>query len=92
MNENFKMVAKTLFGFEELLAKELLTLGAREIKVGVRNVSFVGDLGFMYKANLALRTTVRILKPIKSFKVDSEEDLYNKIRLIEWEQFLNHCR
>jgi putative N6-adenine-specific DNA methylase len=88
MNENFKMVAKTLFGFEELLAKELLTLGAREIKVGVRNVSFVGDLGFMYKANLALRTTVRILKPIKSFKVDSEEDLYNKIRLIEWEQFL----
>ncbi len=89
MNENFKMVAKTLFGFEELLAKELLTLGAREIKVGVRNVSFVGDIGFMYKANLALRTTVRILKPIKSFKVDSEEDLYNKIRLIEWEQYLN---
>ena len=88
MNENFKMVAKTLFGFEELLAKELLTLGAREIKVGVRNVSFVGDIGFMYKANLALRTTVRILKPIKSFKVDSEEDLYNKIRLIEWEQYL----
>ncbi|MDX5584762.1 MAG: class I SAM-dependent RNA methyltransferase [Aureibaculum sp.] len=88
MNENFKMVAKTLFGFEELLAKELLTLGAREIKVGVRNVSFVGDIGFMYKANIALRTTVRILKPIKSFKVDSEEDLYNKIRLIEWEQYL----
>ena len=88
MNENFKMLAKTLFGFEELLAKELLTLGAREIKVGVRNVSFVGDIGFMYKANLALRTTVRILKPIKSFKVDSEEDLYNKIRLIEWEQYL----
>ncbi len=89
MNENFKMVAKTLFGFEELLAKELLTLGAREIKVGVRNVSFVGDIGFMYKANIALRTTVRILKPIKNFKVDSEEDLYNKIRLIEWEQYLN---
>jgi putative N6-adenine-specific DNA methylase len=88
MNENFKMLAKTLFGFEELLAKELLTLGAREIKVGVRNVSFVGDIGFMYKANLALRTTVRILKPIKSFKVDSEEDLYNKIQLIEWEQYL----
>jgi len=88
MNENFKMLAKTLFGFEELLAKELLTLGAREIKVGVRNVSFVGDIGFMYKANIALRTTVRILKPIKSFKVISEEDLYNKIQLIEWEQYL----
>ena len=89
MNENFKMLAKTLFGFEELLAKELLNLGAREIKEGVRNVSFVGDKGFMYKANLALRTSVRILKPIKSFKVDSEEDLYDKIKLINWENYLD---
>ena len=89
MNENFKMLAKTLFGFEELLAKELLNLGAREIKEGVRNVSFVGDKGFMYKANIALRTSVRILKPIKSFKVESEEDLYNKIKLINWEQYLD---
>lgn len=83
------MLAKTLFGFEELLAKELLTLGAREIKVGVRNVSFVGDKGFMYKANLALRTTVRILKPIMSFKVVSENDLYSQLQNIKWDDFLN---
>ena len=89
MNNNFKMLAKTLFGFEELLAKELLTLGAREIKVGVRNVSFVGDKGFMYKANLALRTTVRILKPIMSFKVVSENDLYSQLQNIKWDDFLN---
>jgi len=89
MDENFKMLAKTLFGFEELLAKELLSLGAREIKEGVRSVSFVGDKGFMYKANLALRTSVRILKPIKSFKVESEEDLYDKIKLINWENYLD---
>ena len=86
MDENFKMLAKTLFGFEGLLAKELLNLGAREIKEGVRSVSFVGDKGFMYKANLALRTSVRVLKPIKSFKVESEEDLYDKIKLINWEK------
>ena len=89
MDENFKMLAKTLFGFEGLLAKELLNLGAREIKEGVRSVSFVGDKGFMYKANLALRTSVRILKPIKSFKVESEEDLYDKIKLINWENYLD---
>ena len=83
------MLAKTLFGFEELLAKELLTLGAREIKVGVRNVSFVGDKGFMYKANLALRTTVRILKPIMNFKVVSENDLYSQLQNIIWDDFLN---
>ena len=36
MDNNFKMVAKTLFGFEELLAKELRNLGAQEVKIGVR--------------------------------------------------------
>ena len=83
------MLAKTLFGFEELLAKELRKLGAIDVKVGVRNVSFVGDNGFMYKANLALRTSVRILKPIKSFKVQSEDDLYRQLQHIKWETYLN---
>ena len=66
--ENFKMVAKTLFGFEEVLAKELSTLGAQEVEQGVRMVSFKGDKGFMYKANLALRTALKILKPIYFFR------------------------
>jgi len=88
VNENFKMVAKTLFGFEELLAEELRTLGAFDVKVGIRNVSFKGDLGFMYKANLALRTSVRILMPIKSFKVQSEHDLYEKLRQINWDKYI----
>ena len=70
MVENFNMVAKTLFGFEDLLEKELTQLGAQYVKKGVRNVAFSGDQGFMYKANLALRTAVKILKPIHSFKVD----------------------
>ena len=79
MEENFKMVAKTLFGFEELLAKELTQLGAQDVKKGVRNVAFSGDKGFMYKANLGLRTAVKILKPIHTFTVSSEQDLYDKI-------------
>jgi len=89
MNENFKMLAKTLFGFEELLAKELRTLGATSVQIGVRNVSFVGDKGFMYKANMALRTSVRILKPIKSFKVTSEDDLYRQLQYIKWDDYLS---
>ena len=87
MNDNFKMVAKTMFGFEGLLAKELRQLGAMDIKEGVRNVSFVGDTGFMYKANLALRTAVRILKPIKKFKVTTEDELYKELQCIKWEQY-----
>lgn len=82
------MVAKTLFGFEELLANELTQLGAQDVKIGVRNVSFVGDKGFMYKANLALRTAIKILKPIHSFRINNEKDLYDQVYKMDWDQYL----
>jgi len=82
------MVAKTLFGFEDILANELTQLGAIEVEKGVRNVSFVGDKGFMYKANLGLRTAIKILKPIKSFKVTREDDLYKNVKNMKWENYL----
>lgn len=88
MDNNFKMVAKTLFGFEELLAKELKQLGAQAVTTGVRHVSFVGDKGFMYKANIGLRTAIKILKPVAKFKVINENDLYTKINAIPWENYL----
>ncbi|WP_370480118.1 THUMP domain-containing class I SAM-dependent RNA methyltransferase [Tamlana flava] len=88
MEENFNMVAKTLFGFEDLLANELTQLGAQKVTKGVRNVSFVGDKGFMYKANLGLRTAIKILKPIHGFNVNNEKDLYNKIYAMDWSNYL----
>jgi putative N6-adenine-specific DNA methylase len=84
MNNNFKMVAKTLFGFEEVLAKELKDLGALNIELGNRSVSFEGDTGFMYKANLCLRTATKILKPIASFKVSNEDSLYRQVAAMDW--------
>lgn len=89
MVKNFKMVAKTLFGFEELLAQELRQLGASEIEVGTRNVSFEGDKGFMYKANLCCRTAIKILKPITVFNIFNEEDLYKKVYEIKWEDYMD---
>jgi putative N6-adenine-specific DNA methylase len=88
MEENYNMLAKTLFGFEELLAKELTQLGARDVKTGVRSVSFSGDKGFMYKANLGLRTAIKILKPIHSFKVNNEQDLYDNLYKMAWDQYV----
>ena len=88
MEENFNMVAKTLFGFEDLLVKELKQLGAQDVKAGVRNVTFVGDKGFMYKANLALRTAIKILKPIKTFRVANEDDLYKQVYQMKWDKYL----
>ncbi|MBY8961581.1 class I SAM-dependent RNA methyltransferase [Flavobacterium sp. D11R37] len=83
------MIAKTLFGFEEILAKELLQLGAQNIETGVRMVSFKGDKGFMYKANLALRAALKILKPIHSFRLFNEQQLYKGIQVIDWSDYLS---
>jgi len=87
--ENFKMIAKTFFGFEEILAKELQVLGAQDVEQGVRMVSFSGDKGFMYKANLSLRTALKILKPIYYFRANNELGLYKGISGIDWSKYLN---
>lgn len=87
--ENFKMVAKTFFGFEDILAKELQILGAQEVEQGVRVVTFKGDKGFMYKANLALRTALKILKPIYFFRATNEETLYKGIQGVNWSKYIN---
>lgn len=89
MEKNFKMVAKTLYGLEEILAKELRQLGASEVVIGTRNVSFMGDTGFMYKANLCCRTAIKILKPITVFNVFTEDDLYKRVYNIPWEDYMN---
>ncbi|MDH3321472.1 MAG: class I SAM-dependent RNA methyltransferase [Flavobacteriaceae bacterium] len=89
MDGNYNMLAKCLFGFEPILAKELRNLGAQEVKEGVRNVKFKGDKGFMYKANLALRTAIRILVPIHSFKLYDEDDLYENLQKMRWEKYLD---
>ncbi|MBC8474549.1 MAG: class I SAM-dependent RNA methyltransferase [Cryomorphaceae bacterium] len=78
------MLAKTMFGLEEVLAEELRKLGAQNIKPMNRAVSFKGDKGFMYKANLNLRTALRILKPIAHFQAHDEKELYKKLCEIDW--------
>ncbi len=83
------MVAKTFFGFEEILATELRNLGAQKVVTANRMVSFYGDTGFMYKANLCLRTALKILKPISSKKIHNEKELYDFIQSIKWEDYMN---
>jgi len=81
---NLRMLAKTFFGLEEVLADELRKLGAKNVAIHTRAVSFEGDLGFMYKANVSLRTALRILVHLKSCTVSNASDLYKKASEIEW--------
>ena len=86
--ENFKIVAKTLAGLEEILAKEIETLGGSNIVIGTRMVSFEGDKEMLYKANLWLRTALRILKPIENFQAGDPDELYANIKTIDWTKYI----
>lgn len=84
----FELIAKTFMGLEPILAQELIELGANDVQIGRRMVSFTGDKAMMYRANFQLHTAIRILKPIHHFKARSAEEVYDVIKGIEWEQYI----
>ena len=84
----FTMVAKTQFGLEEILTEELKSLGAIEVEAHNRAVSFKGDLAVMYRANLCLRTALKVLIPINKFRARNEDQLYDGIKKINWNEYL----
>jgi len=83
-NDRFQMVATTLEGLEDVLARELMTIGGNDIRTGKRAVYFSSDVDLIYKANLRLRTALRLLKPLKKFKAGNDDELYNGIASIDW--------
>ncbi|GBU08590.1 RNA methyltransferase [Bacteroidales bacterium] len=88
MSQQFEMVAKTLYGLEEILATELIALGANNVQIGRRMVSFEGDKSLLYKTNYHCRTALRILKPIASFSAKSSDEVYENVKKINWTQYL----
>ncbi|MBR5749590.1 MAG: methyltransferase [Prevotella sp.] len=87
-SNEFELIAKTFMGLEPVLAKELTQLGANNVQIGRRMVSFTGDKEMMYRANFQLHTAIRILKPIRHFKAKSADDVYEEIKKIDWNQYL----
>lgn len=83
------LIAKTFEGLEDVLCKELEELGAQNIEKGKRMVSFTGDKELMYRANFCLRTAVRILKPIRQFKAADPDEVYEIIKTIPWEEYMD---
>ena len=89
MQESFELIAKTFQGLEEVLAQELIELGANDVQIGRRMVSFSGNQEMMYRANFCLRTAVRVLKPISHFRARNADDVYKAVKEIEWNEFLD---
>ena len=84
-----KIIAKTFQGLEEVLAKELTSLGANDIVIGNRMVSFTGDKEMLYRANFCLRTAVKVLMPIKEFKANDADEVYEKVKEMDWETYMD---
>ena len=82
------MIAKTFRGLEEVLATELVNIGANNVQLQRRAVSFTGDKALMYKANLCSRTASRILKPILTFDASNPDEVYDQIKKINWDEYM----
>ena len=89
MQQTFELIAKTFQGLEEVLAQELIELGADDVQIGRRMVSFSGNQEMMYRANFCLRTAVRVLKPILHFRAKDAEAVYKAVKSIEWNEILD---
>lgn len=88
MKTEFQMLAKTFKGLEQVLAGELIELGANNVQIERRAVSFTGDKRMLYTANFCLRTASRVLVPIAIFKAKKTDDIYENVKLIDWSQYM----
>lgn len=88
MEKEFELIAKTFMGLEQVLAQELTQLGANNVQIGRRVVTFTGNKEIMYRANFQLHTAIRILKPIAHFKAKSADDMYNEVSKIDWSLYI----
>ena len=86
--KEFKMIAKTFKGLEEVLAGELVELGANNVQLERRAVSFTGDKRLLYRANLCLRPASRVLVPITTFKAGDADAVYEQVKQIDWAQYM----
>jgi len=85
----FEMIAKTFRGLEEVLATELVNIGANNVQLQRRAVSFTGDKALMYKANLCCRTASRILKPIVVFEAANPDEVYEQVKKVNWSDYMS---
>ena len=88
-NERFEIIAKTFQGLEGVLAEEITAIGGSDVTIGRRMVSFMGDKAMLYKANLACRTALRILKPILHFEASNPDEVYNTLLQYNWEDLMD---
>jgi len=84
-----KLIAKTLYGLEKILADELIGLGAKNVQQVNRAVIFEGNNYILYKVNYCVRSAMSVLMQFSEFRIRSADDLYNKGLKINWTDYLD---
>jgi putative N6-adenine-specific DNA methylase len=75
-------------GIEPVLVGELRALGAADVQPGRGGVHFAGDKALLYRANLWLRTAIRVLRPILESPVTTPDELYDVVFSVDWSEYL----
>ncbi|UCF88874.1 MAG: 23S rRNA (guanine(2445)-N(2))/(guanine(2069)-N(7))-methyltransferase, partial [bacterium] len=89
MSAKLEFFATCPKGVGDILADELVSFGALNAKESAAGVSFEGTLETAYRACLWSRVASRILLPLAQFPVENQEDLYEGIRAVPWEEHLS---
>jgi putative N6-adenine-specific DNA methylase len=87
-NTNLRYIAKTFSGMEEIAAAEIEALGAKNVQILYRAVSFEGNMELMYKVNYCCRTILRVLMPLSVFHFTTNKQFYQQIFDIPFEYYL----
>lgn len=84
----FRYFATCARGLEPVLADELRALEAVDVEPGRGGVKFAGDRALLYRANLWLRSAIRVLQPILEAPVTSPEELYDVVKDLDWSRYM----
>lgn len=76
-------------GVADLAAAELRNCGATQVSEFKLGVQAEGTLEVAYRACLWSRTASRVLLPLATFPAATQEQLYEGIAAIDWQQHLN---
>lgn len=85
----YRMIAPCLFGLEKPVADQLKDLGAQQVTAENGRVFFEGDEHILVRANLCSRFAERIQICMGEFEARSFTELFDGIRSLEWERYLD---
>lgn len=86
---NLNCVATCLMGMESMVKNELNIIGASDVRAENARVYFTADEHIFVRALLNSRYAQRILIYIKSFKAETFDDLYEGVKSVDWEDYIN---